>query len=444
MNDERDAATAGDVAAQADATLRALEKLGRFTGAALLARGDVVVHRGAYGQANREYGAPNTPETKFRIGSITKQFTAVAILMLKEEGKLDVSDPISRHLPYSPEAWSDITVHMLLNHTSGIANLTSLPRSQETSARLPLSLREVVETFRESPLEFRSGMEFRYCNSGYILLGDIIERASGMTYEAFLREHIFGPLGMNDSGYDRNGAILPNRASGYRKRNGEWENASYIDMGYPSAAGALYSTVDDLFLWHQALGAGRLVSAESHTRMTTVTPLLSTYGYGVSMGRAHNRRTVHHAGGINGFRANLVRYPDEAACVIVLCNSETTDHSSISATLGAILFGEKYEAPSQTRHVIAPDTMAQYAGDYEILPGVTLQISAHVDRLIVRCGNARGEFLPESDTVFGCEENTNGLTFPVGEDSGIRHLVLREGGVETEARRVAAREDGTI
>ncbi len=205
--------------------MQAMTEADEFCGAVLVAQEGEVLLSGGYGLADREHDVANLPQTKFRLGSITKQFTSVAILMLAEQGKLSLDDPISRHLPYSPEHWKDITVHHLLNHTSGLGNLADIPGIQETKARLPLSVREIVETFREIPLEFRTGTAFRYSNSGYFVLGDIVERVSGLSYEDFLQTHIFGPLEMADSGYDHHQTILKNRATGYRKQDGEWVRA---------------------------------------------------------------------------------------------------------------------------------------------------------------------------------------------------------------------------
>ena len=335
----------GDVSRKADEYLRAMTENGKFSGSVLIARGSEVLHRAGYGLADREHGVPNTVTTKFRLGSISKQFTAMAVMLLEGQGRLSVHVPISQYLPYSPEHWKGITVHHLLNHSAGLGNLAGIQGIQETKARLPLSVRELVETFRETALEFQPGSQYRYSNSGYFLLGDIIERVAGVSYEDFLNHHIFGPLGMADSGYDHYQTILTNRATGYCRQGGQWVRASYLDMGFPYAAGALYSTAEDLFLWDQALHAGRLISASAHTRMTTITPLVSSYGYGLEMGQMHNRRTVSHAGGINGFRANFVRFPDEPACVVVLSNSEEADFFGATKALVAILFGADYEPP---------------------------------------------------------------------------------------------------
>ncbi len=421
--------------------MQAMTQAEEFSGAVLVAQEGQILFTGGYGLADREHDVPHTPQTKFRLGSITKQFTSVAILMLAEQGKLSLDDPISRHLPYSPAHWKDITVHHLLNHTSGLGNLVDIPGIKETKARLPLPVREIIETFRETPLEFPTGTAFRYSNSAYIVLGDIVERVSGLSYEEFLQTHIFGPLEMADSGYDHYQTILKNRAAGYKKQDGEWVRAEYVDMSFPFSAGALYSTAEDLHRWGQALDAGRLISAESYTRMTTITPLLTTYGYGLIMGRLLDRRTIGHAGGINGFRANFIRFPDEQAAVIVLSNSEASDFFGVTKTLSAILFGEDYALPEAKIPVqVADALLSSYAGVYEIGPGVTLEVEKHEGHLRVIYGQASSVFVPQSDALFSRDDDT--LTFHSSGDA-VSHLTLSQAQthspqskVEVEARKI--------
>ncbi len=421
--------------------LQAMTQTDKFSGAVLVAQEGQVLSSGGYGLADREHDVANTGQTKFLVGSITKQFTSVAILMLEEQRKLSVYDPISRHLPYSPEHWKDITIHHLLNHTSGLGNLADIPGIQGTKARLRLSVREIVETFRETPLEFPAGTAYRYSNSGYIVLGDIVEHVSGVSYEKFLQAHIFDPLEMTDSGYDHHQAILKNRAAGYLKRDGEWVRADYIDMSFPFSAGALYSTVEDLYRWGQALETSRLISSEAYTRMTTVTPLLTTHGYGLLMGSLHNRRTVGHAGGINGFRANFIRFPDEHASVIVLCNSEEAEFITVTKALSAILFGEDYELPEVKSPVTVADALLEsYVGVYEIVPGVALEVEKHEGKLRVTYGQAKSVFVPQSNTLFSRDDDS--ITFHIS-DNAVSHLTLSQAQthspqskVEVEARKV--------
>src|SRR5688572_28757425 len=225
---------------------------GGFMGSVLVARGaDVVLSKG-YGSANLEWNIPNSPATKFRLGSVTKQFTAAAILLLEERGKLKTDDPVKKFMSDAPTAWEKITIYHLLTHTSGIPNFTSFPDypSQKPFAATPEKL---VARFRDKPLDFQPGEKWSYSNSGYILLGYVLEKASGESYEKFLQENIFGRLAMKDSGYDSNSAIILRRGSGYGPGKDGPMNAEFIHMSIPFSAGALYSTTEDLLRWQRGL-----------------------------------------------------------------------------------------------------------------------------------------------------------------------------------------------
>ena len=216
-----------------------------FMGTVIVARDNEILFNKGFGSANLEWDIPNSPTTKFRLGSVTKQFTAASILLLEERGKLKIDDPINKYLPDAPDAWDKITIFNLLTHTSGIPNFTNFPEYQkeQLTAHTP---KQIVDIFRDKPLDFKSGERMSYSNSGYILLGYLLEKVSGETYQDFLQKNIFDPLGMKDSGYDSNSAIIPNRASGYSPGPDGLINAGYVDMSIPLSAGALYSTTEDL------------------------------------------------------------------------------------------------------------------------------------------------------------------------------------------------------
>jgi CubicO group peptidase (beta-lactamase class C family) len=320
-----------------------------FTGSVLVSRDGRVLFARGYGHANEEFAVPNTTDTKFRLGSITKQFTAASILLLQERGKLSVSDPICKFLTNCPTAWEPITVHHLLTHTSGIPSYTDVKSPEEFRQ---LSLMTVtpagfVETFKSKPLEFAAGQRFKYDNSGYFLLGYLIELVSGQSYEAFLKENIFGPLKMTHSGYDSHDRILRKRATGYSNRNGIRINSDYLDMTVPYAAGSLYSTVDDLMTWTEALFSGKLLTAKLLEAM--LTDNLSGYAYGVAVSRMHNRKVVSHGGGINGFNTQLSRFPEDRVTIVVLRNADygMPVPERITQSLAAIVFGETYQLPSK-------------------------------------------------------------------------------------------------
>src|SRR5271156_6667115 len=229
-----------------------------FMGSVLVVRDKTVLLEKGYGSADLEWDIPNSPTTKFRLGSITKQFTAASILLLEERGKLNINDPVKKYMPDAPAAWDKITIYNLLTHTSGIPSFTSFPDYSSTEAS-PTTPEKLVARFRDKPLDFQPGEKWNYSNSGYVLLGYLIEKISGQSYKDFVQENIFKPLGMNDSGYDSNTSIILHRAYGYAPGPNGPVNAGYIDMSIPFSAGALYSTTHDLLLWEQGLFGGKLL-----------------------------------------------------------------------------------------------------------------------------------------------------------------------------------------
>jgi D-alanyl-D-alanine carboxypeptidase len=263
----------------ADAYIATQVAKGSFRAAVLVGINGKIAFENGYGFANEEWGVPNSPSTEYRIFSITKQFTGTCILLLEERGLLSVKDPVSKHVSELPDSWQPFTIHQLLTHTSGIPNYPDMtPRAKEYD-RLGGTPRQMLEVAATQPLEFKPGTQLHYSNTGYILLGMIIEKVSGQSYAEFLRKNIFEPLGMEHSGYDDQSFILKNRASGYSVRDGQVVNAGFGDMTIPFAAGGIYSTVEDIFRWNEALTVpGRLLTAHSLEQMFAVYPETTAYG----------------------------------------------------------------------------------------------------------------------------------------------------------------------
>jgi len=280
-------AMSADIPPKVSEYMDSLVKAGWFSGSILIAQnGKVLVSKG-YGMASVELGVANTPQTKFRVGSITKVFTATAIMLLQERGRLSLQDSVCKYLADCPASWQPITIHHLLSHTSGLAKHDTAGVYLKT-AMLPMPLAELIGTFKNKPADFQPGEKFDYNNNGYILLGQVIEKASGKSYEAFLRENIFVPLKMLDSGYDNHDPIIKNRAAGYRSEGATLFNAAYIDQSQPFSAGALYSTTGDLMLLDQALNDGQFLSPKAQEVMTTA--VSGNYGYGWFVNKQFNRR----------------------------------------------------------------------------------------------------------------------------------------------------------
>ncbi|MGO3182665.1 MAG: serine hydrolase [Aequorivita sp.] len=339
---------------QLDELLNKYTEYGQFNGSALVAENGKVIYKKGFGMANMEWDIPNTPETKHRLGSITKQFTAMLIMQLVAEGKLDLQATVSKYLPnYSKVNGDKITIHQLLTHTSGIPNYTSFPNFFKEMSRNPYTPTEMLELFADSTLDFTPGERFSYSNSGYVLLGAIIEKVTGKSYEKVLQEKIFDPLKMKNSGYDHHNTILKKRASGYEMKGSTPENAAYIDMSSPYAAGALYSTVEDLYLWDQALYTEKLLPKKYRDMMFEkyVDAFGQSYGYGWMIGNMpignskDSVEVISHGGGINGFNTLITREPADKALVVLLNNTGGAPLNSINIAVNGILNGKSYDLP---------------------------------------------------------------------------------------------------
>jgi CubicO group peptidase (beta-lactamase class C family) len=438
------AASAGaqGVDAKVEEYLTAAVRVGGFSGSVLIARDGRPVFRSAYGMANRELEVPNTPETVFRIGSLTKGFTAAAIMLLQERGKLQVSDRLCSHLSDCPPEWQRITIRNLLTHTSGITSYTQLP-DYPTTMGVAVTHEIQISRIKGLPLEFGPGEKYSYSNSGYYLLGVIIERVSGKPYADFLQENIFTPLDLKNTGYDTNRRVIRNRASGYLMQGGAVVNALYIDMSVPFAAGALVSTVDDLLRWDEALVAGKLLSRKSLDEMfAPATP--EGYGYGWGNRRRFDRQVIEHDGGINGFTTSLSRFPADRVTVIVLGNNANMASRTIANDLSAIMFGAPYEVPKE-RTIITADaaTLAKYVGQYKI-PSETAAGSGAIHTLtlengrLIRQVNAapKVELFPVSDTEFFAKGVDVQIFFNVNEQGHVTGLTMRRLGRDTIAPKI--------
>ena len=320
-----------------------------FRGDVLVGVNGRIVFEKAYGMGDEEWGTPNTLNTKFRIASLSKQFTGACILLLQERGRLNVHDPISRYLTGLPEAWQAITIHQLLTHTSGIANYTSSPEMAKLN-RTGATPRQMIALVADKPLDFKPGTNWSYTNTGYILLGMIIERVSGQPYANFLQSNVFDPLGMEHSGYDRAKDIIKQRASGYGFVDGHVANADFIDMSIPFSAGGIYSTVEDMYRWNEALAQdGKLLSAESLKQMFTeyleATHEGQHYGYGVVISRLKFGKLVYyHGGGVEGFSSSIQRYPQERVCIVIISNLATYKPWELGDHIAADLFNQPLPA----------------------------------------------------------------------------------------------------
>ena len=422
---------AQDFPSRADKFILPLVEQNQFIGSVLVARDGKPILRKGYGFADREWNIPNGPDTKFRLGSITKQFTATAILQLEEAGKLKTDDLVSKYYTDAPAAWSKITIHNLLTHTSGIASYTDIPGFFQKQAMFDLSPAEIVKLTQDKPLEFEPGSQWKYDNSGYILLGYIIEKVSGQPYADYVRQHIFEPLGMRDTGYDNTKDILPHRASGYVYQGGHWLNSPYLAMSLPYAAGSLYSTCDDLLVWDQALYAGKPLSAASFHKMFTA--YKNGYGYGWGIGKQFEHKQISHNGGINGFSTLFSRFPDDKVTVVVLANMQSPAVGRIGRALAGMVFG--VEPVTHTEITIDAKLLDDYAGAYS-LPMGTFNVTRDGDRLMgAPGGQGRQQLVPFARDKFFVRSVDAEVEFRRDASGKVVEMVLQQDGNEMRGAR---------
>jgi len=406
----------------------------KFMGSVLVARdGKTLLDKG-YGFANLEWQIPDTPTTKFRIGSITKQFTAASILLLEERGKLKTDDPVKKYMPDAPAAWDKVTIFHLLTHTSGIPSFTSFPDlpKRQLEAMTP---QQLVDWFRDKPLEFEPGTKWNYSNSGYVLLGYLIEKISGQSYADFVQQNIFTPLGMKDSGYDSNSAIIERRAAGYAPGKNGPENAGFVNMTVPLSAGGLYSTTEDLLRWEQGLFGGKLLSPASLAKMTT--PFKEDYAFGLGVSSQGGHKAITHDGGIQGFNTSMIYYPDEKLVIEVLANINGPAAGQIAAALGKVAHGEKVVLTSERKEItLAPQVLQKYVGNYELTvqsQSFPFVITLEEGKLLAKLDNQpRFPIFPESEILFFYKIVDGQIEFIKDDKGAINGLVIHRNGRDTK------------
>lgn len=344
---------AQDKSQKIDEYLNKCYEYGLFNGSALVSEHGIVILKRGCGYANLEWQIANESDTKFRLGSITKQFTAMLIMQLAEKGLVNLEGKISDYLDYYPKVTGEkITVHQLLSHTSGIFNYTNDPAFFQKGRFFRSKPADIIKQFSDKELDFEPGTSWNYSNSGYIVLGAIIEQVTGKTYEQVLQENIITPLGFENTGYDHWETVLPKRACGYNKSFDGYQNAEYLDMSLPYAAGSLYSTVEDLFIWGEALYTDKLVSYESLKKM--MTPYANNYGYGLGVRKismndgADSITIVSHSGGINGFNTIMTRCIEDKNSIILLSNTVPFNYSDVVLAIRNILYGKPYDEPQRS------------------------------------------------------------------------------------------------
>ncbi len=398
-----------------------------------------IIHCQGYGQANLEWDQPITPQTIFALGSTTKPFTATAIMLLEQQGKLHLDDPIQTYLPEYPTGEHQVTLRHLLTHTSGIPSVTRLPEFWAQHAYVETSVEKVITLFQDLPFDFAPGTGYSYNNSGYMLLGRILERLTEMPYAQVIQQHIFAPLGMTHSHYLEPEAIIPFRASGYEHTKQGYQHARDATPAVKYAAGNLGSTLEDLFLWDAALREERLLDHATQARMYTPLTLADgsteNYGLGWGVGQYRQHRYVCHSGGIPGFSAFFGRFPDEAVAIIVLSNRADFDGARLASKISQIVLA----LPPLARTPVAlnPALLSKMIGTYKSGYG-PVEVKEEAQTLLYVTGEATHPLLPMSETSlsFADDEETEIRFEKPNEHGSYRVLRMSEPFYWMRAERV--------
>lgn len=427
--------------AEIDAYLRAHVDANGYMGTVLVARGDEVLFEGSYGFADLEHDVEHGSDSVFRIGSLTKQFTAAAVLDLADRSLVQLDDPVVRYLPDVPES-ERFTIRQLLQHTAGVPDYTSLPGFAEMQ-RDPLTLAEVVETFADLPLEFEPGSRFAYSNSGYVLLAAVIERVSGQDYATYLRERLLDPLGLRATAYDDVREVVPHRADGYMPSGDGLRHAPFARPSVASGAGALRSDAGDLFRWERALQRGD-VGAGISLEDTLADPVEVdaerglSYGYGWFLEEREGRRLAFHGGATEGFLNAVAVDPAEDVTAVVLSNVALVPSVAIARDLVAIVRGEPYETPAIRESVAVDENVLRaYVGRYRLTPEMIAEVTLTDGRLYIDPdGQGRYQLHAASEVDFFLREGDVEVTFVRSEDGAVTGLLFRQAGREVRAPRL--------
>lgn len=427
---------AKQLTAEIDKILTEQFKPGETGCAVLVAKNGQVIYRKAFGMADLELDVPMKPEMVFRIGSITKQFTAIAILQLMEQGKLSLQDEITKYIPDYPMHGHSITIEHLLTHTSGIKSYTNVPEL-EKFVRTDMKPEEVIEFIKTKPMEFAPGTKYNYNNSGYFMLGYIIEKITGKTYQEYIQENFFTPLGMTSSCYGNDTKIIKNRASGYQPGDSGAVNADFMSMLLPYAAGSIMSTVDDLYKWNRAVHSYKLVKKETldmaHTPYKLSDGKSTGYGYGWALSQLQGSPSIEHGGGIFGYLTNGIYLPEEDVFVALFSNNTGKSPDFLSQKIAALAIGK----PLKTTGIeLDNETLDQYTGIYENEEGTQRMITREGNQLYSqRAGSTKLKIMPSARDNFFFEESFSTVAFIRDATGKVVESVMDARGIITTSKK---------
>jgi CubicO group peptidase (beta-lactamase class C family) len=419
------------VSAEFDKLLSAQFKPGETGCAALVAINGRIIYKKAFGMANLELNVPMQPDMVFRIGSITKQFTAIAILQLMEQGKLSLQDDITKFIPGYPTQAYKITIENLLTHTSGIKSYTDVPEIMKY-IKEDYTPEEVIDKFKNQPMEFAPGTKWNYNNSGFFLLGYIIEKASGMKYQDYIEQNLFKPAGMTNSLFGSDRKIIKNRAYPYQPDGDNTVNADYMSMLLPYSAGSLMSTVEDLYKWNRALLSDKFVKKETLEKAWTEYKLSDGsgvhYGYGWSLSQVQGSRSIEHGGGIYGYLTNAIYLPEKDLFVAVFSNNTAKSPDAVSVKMAAIASGKPY---SHTETPVPAGIADQYPGVYEDESGTQRMITKEGTELFSQRNGLKLKIKQFAQDSFFFDDYFTILTFKRDASGNITSVDADDRGVIT-------------
>ena len=399
------------------------------------------VYRAARGMANLEKGIALKSDDVFRLGSITKQFTAVAILKLVDEGRLKLDDEIGRHIPGYPDTGKGVTIEQLLAHTAGVPSYTDSPE-YAASMEKPVTHADMLARFAGKPLEFKPGTQWKYSNSGYYLLGMVIENVSGRSYADYVARNLFIPLGMQHSAYEGHERSGKRRVEGYARADGKFAPDSPVHMSQPYAAGSLLSTVNDLAIWNRAISEGKILRKETWAKAFTPATLAegskTRYGHGFMFDPFNGTQSIHHGGGINGFLTHAVRLPQEDIYVAILTNTRARGglHVTLSQRIAALAMGKPF--PDQPAITLDDAALDRHIGIYKIDEKTSRNVFRDGNQLFSqRTGGQRVALAPASATDFFNPESLVSVRFESDTGGETMRAVFRQATGEDTSPRVS-------
>ena len=425
-----------NISAKLDTILSTYAHQHKFNGSVMVAKKSIILLNKGYGYRNAAGKVVNDENTIYQLGSITKQFTAAIILKLQEEKKLSVQDKLSKYFPAYPKGDS-ITIEQLLTHTSGIYNYTQNGDFMSKEVTNPANREKIMALFKDKPLDFSPGTGWNYSNSGYSLLGYIIEIVTRKPYEEIVRKYLFTPLQMTHSGFDFTHLKSTEKATGYFKLdNLNAAPAPTVDSSVSFSAGAIYSTTGDLYRWHNALLTNTILTKAQQEK--AYTPVRNKYGYGWDIDSLEGKRRVGHGGGIHGFITNIARVPEDDVCIVLLSNASDQTLEEITSTIFNVLYNKPYELPKERTIIKIPEeTLKQYIGEYEVRPDLHVIMSIKEGDLIaLPTGQSELVIHAEKEDFFVVKEQDIQVEFTRNDKKEVTGFILHQGGANIPCKKI--------